>query len=104
VPASIVQVSVPNGVAESTGWVKADAVASVDAEGDEIRRFVVRRCGYDANRLERRHQEVAAFDDETEYRALVDALSQELQGRTNWPTTSAGCSSSRSGLGRPTST
>jgi hypothetical protein len=54
-------------------------VARVDLVDDTIKRFVVRLYAFDPSRHERRHQEVAAFDNESEamvclgetYRALL---------------------------------
>jgi hypothetical protein len=50
----------------------------VDPADDNIRRYVVRRYGYDLERLERRHQVVAAFDNEGEFSALIDARKEEV--------------------------
>jgi hypothetical protein len=56
-------------------------MASVDPDDDSIERFVVRRYAYDRSRHERRHQDVAAFDNEAEYKALINALADDLQRR-----------------------
>jgi hypothetical protein len=41
-------------------------VARVDGDDDSIKRYVVRLHAFDHTRHERRHQEVAAFDNEAE--------------------------------------
>jgi hypothetical protein len=56
-------------------------VVMVDPDNDEIERFVVRRYAYDADRHERRHRVVAAFDNEREFEALLDALAKDLRMR-----------------------
>jgi len=57
------------------------AVAQVDPDNDEIDRWVVRRYAYDPLRHERRHQVVAAFDNEGQFMALLDQSREELQRR-----------------------
>jgi hypothetical protein len=56
-------------------------VAEVDADDGSLLRYVVRRYAYDPARHERRHQSVVAFDNEPEFRALIDRLGQELRER-----------------------
>jgi hypothetical protein len=56
-------------------------MAAVDPDDDEIQRYVVRRYAHDPQRHERRHQVVAAFDNEREFRRLLDRLAGDLQGR-----------------------
>ncbi len=56
-------------------------MATVDPDDDTLRRYVVRHYAYDSHRRERRHQVVAAFDNEREFRALLDALADELRLR-----------------------
>lgn len=53
----------------------------VDPDDDEIVRYIVRHYRYDPNRHERRHVVVAAFDNEAEFRALIDVLSADLRAR-----------------------
>jgi len=56
-------------------------MANVDPDDDSIERFVVRRYAYDPERHERRHQDVAAFDNQAEYRALINTLADDLLRR-----------------------
>ena len=56
-------------------------MAGVDPDDDSIERFIVRRYAYDPNRHERRHQVVAAFDNEGEFMALITTLGEELERR-----------------------
>ena len=56
-------------------------VAELDPDDDTLLRYVVRRYAYDPARHERRHQVVAAFDNEGEFRELVDRLARELRER-----------------------
>jgi hypothetical protein len=56
-------------------------VAVVDSNDDLIRRYVVRSYAYDPERHERRHQVVAAFDNEQELMALINARQEELERR-----------------------
>jgi hypothetical protein len=56
-------------------------VPVVDSNDDLIRRYVVRSYAYDPERHERRHQVVAAFDNEQEFRALINARKDELERR-----------------------
>jgi hypothetical protein len=53
----------------------------VDADDDEIERYVVRRYAYDSERHERRHQIVAAFDNEAEFLRSLETLNGDLQRR-----------------------
>jgi hypothetical protein len=58
-------------------------VARVDPDDDDIDRWVVRRYAYDPLRHERRHQVVAAFDNESQFLALLDQSREQLQQRRN---------------------
>jgi hypothetical protein len=53
----------------------------VDIADDTITRFVVRHYRYDPERHERRHVVVAAFDNEAEFRALMDSIEAEIRRR-----------------------
>ena len=53
----------------------------VDIADDSIRRFVVRHYRYDPTRHERRHVVVAAFDNEMEFRALIDSIDADIRRR-----------------------
>jgi hypothetical protein len=53
----------------------------VDVADDGIRRFVVRHYRYDPERHERRHVVVAAFDNEVEFRALIDSIDADIRRR-----------------------
>lgn len=61
--------------------VKTCHMARVDPDNDDVRRYVVRRYAYDPERHERRHQVVAAFDNEREFMALIHARKEELDRR-----------------------
>ncbi len=54
-------------------------MALVDPEDDEIERWVVRVYAYDPARHERRHQVIAAFDNEAEFLALVEDRGARLK-------------------------
>lgn len=56
-------------------------MAEVDVSDDGIRRFVVRHYRYDPVRRERRHVVVAAYDNEREYAARLDAVDAEIRSR-----------------------
>ena len=56
-------------------------MAELDPEDDTLLRYVVRRYAYDPARHERRHQVVAAFDNEAEFNALIDSLARGLRDR-----------------------
>jgi hypothetical protein len=56
-------------------------MAVVDPDDDGIRRYLVRRYAYDEARHERRHQIVAAFDNEAECLAHFDSLNEEIGQR-----------------------
>ena len=56
-------------------------MATVDPNDDNIKRYVVRRYAYDAERHERRHQVVAAFDNEREFIAMIHAQKEEIDRR-----------------------
>lgn len=53
----------------------------MDPDDDDIERYVVRRYAYDSQRHERRHQVVAAFDNEAEFLRLFETLNGDLQRR-----------------------
>ena len=56
-------------------------MATVDPNDDNIKRYVVRSYVYDPERRERRHQVVAAFDNEQEFIALINAQKEEIESR-----------------------
>lgn len=56
-------------------------MAEVDPDDDDILRYVVRHYRYDPERHERRHVVVAAFDNDAEFRAQIDALGTDLRRR-----------------------
>jgi hypothetical protein len=56
-------------------------VAAVDPDDDDIQRYVVYRYAYDPGRHERRHQVVAAFDNQAEYLRLIEVLIGDLRRR-----------------------
>jgi GNAT superfamily N-acetyltransferase len=56
-------------------------MAAIDPDDDEIRRYVVRRYAYDPQRHERRHQVIAAVDNEREYRAVLKEADTQLRRR-----------------------
>jgi hypothetical protein len=56
-------------------------MARVDAEDDDIRRFVVWHYRYDPERRERRHVLVAAFDDQSEFEAYLRQTQRDLKQR-----------------------
>lgn len=53
----------------------------VDPEDDSIERFIVCHYCYDAERRERRHVVVAAFDSEREYRACFEIVQADIRRR-----------------------
>ena len=56
-------------------------MAQVDPDEDDINRWVVRRYVYDPRRHERRHQVVAAFDNERQFMVLLDQFRERLRQR-----------------------
>jgi hypothetical protein len=58
-------------------------MSQVDPQDDSIRRFVVRHYRYDPARRERRHVLVAAFDNESEFRASMAGVATEITARRN---------------------
>ncbi len=56
-------------------------MAVVDPSDDTVTRYIVRRYAYDPFRHERRHQIVAAFDNQPDYHAVLDSLAQGLRAR-----------------------
>ncbi len=56
-------------------------VATVDSDDDNIQRYVVRHYAHDQERHERRHQFVAAFDNEREFLSLLRWLNADLDRR-----------------------
>jgi hypothetical protein len=56
-------------------------VAKVDVGDDSIRRFVVHHYRYDAERHERRHVLVAAFDNRREFKACMAAIRADIERR-----------------------
>lgn len=70
----------------TVGWQSDDRthngwMATVDPDDDGIERYVVRRYAHDPLRHERRHQVVAAFDNEQEFSRLLDTLAGDLERR-----------------------
>ena len=56
-------------------------MAAVDPADDSIQRYVVRYYRYDPDRHERRHVVVAAFDNQSEFEACLDATAAALRTR-----------------------
>jgi hypothetical protein len=56
-------------------------VARVDPADDGALRFIVRHYRYDPARHERRHVDVAAFDNEREFRACMKDVQHEIERR-----------------------
>jgi hypothetical protein len=56
-------------------------VAEVNAQDDSLRRFVVQHYRYDPERRERRNVVVAAYDNETEFLARINAIADDLATR-----------------------
>ena len=56
-------------------------VPGVDPDDDTIHRWVVRHYAQDSDRHERRHQVVAAFDNEAEFLRLLRGLNNDLERR-----------------------
>ena len=56
-------------------------MVQADPDDDGIDRWVVRRYAYDPRRHERRHQVVAAFDNESQFLALLAQSREQLQQR-----------------------
>jgi hypothetical protein len=56
-------------------------VATVDPDDDNTQRYVVRHYAHDPERHERRHQVVAAFDNEREFLRLLEKLNADLERR-----------------------
>ena len=57
-------------------------MARVDPADDDALRFIVRHYRYDPARRERRHVDVAAFDNEPEFLACLADLRGEIERRT----------------------
>jgi hypothetical protein len=57
----------------------AATVARVDPDDDSIYRWVVRHYRYDADRRERRHVVVAAFDNAEEFHADIEQRAAQLR-------------------------
>jgi hypothetical protein len=55
-------------------------VATVDPGDDDIERYVVRHYAHDPERHERRHQVIAAFDNEGEFVKLLKRLNADPAG------------------------
>jgi hypothetical protein len=53
-------------------------MARIDADNDDLMRYVVHRYAYGPQRRERRHQIVAAFDNEREWGAFLDQAAAQL--------------------------
>jgi len=56
-------------------------VAAVDPDDDSAWRYVIRHYRYDPDRHERRHVVVAAFDNQSEFRAFLDWATATLRAR-----------------------
>ena len=56
-------------------------MATVDPADDSVLRYIVRHYRFDPERHERRHVEVAAYDNETEFMAAFDAHRSALDER-----------------------
>jgi len=56
-----------------------EPMARIDADNDDLMRYVVRRYADDPQRRERRHQIVAAFDNERERGAFLDQAAAQLR-------------------------
>jgi hypothetical protein len=55
-----------------------ELMARIDADNDDLLRYVVCRYAYDPQRRERRHRIVAAFDNEREWGAFLDQAAAQL--------------------------
>jgi GNAT superfamily N-acetyltransferase len=55
-----------------------EPIARIDADNDDLLRYVVRRYAYDPQRRERRHHIVAAFDNDREWGAFLDQAAARL--------------------------
>lgn len=67
----------PDGCA-SLATLHAEPMARIDADNDDLLRYVVRRYAYDPQRRERGQQIVAAFDNEREWGAFLDQAAAQL--------------------------
>ncbi len=56
-------------------------MARVDPADDGALRYIVRHYRYDPDRHERRHVDVAAFDNEREFLDCIEALRDEIERR-----------------------
>lgn len=56
-------------------------MARVDPADDDALRYIVRHYRYDPARHERRHVDVAAFDNEREFEAFAARVQQEIERR-----------------------
>jgi GNAT superfamily N-acetyltransferase len=54
-------------------------MARIDADDDDLKRWVVQRYAYDHQRRERRHQVIAAFDNEREWAVFLDHAAVRLR-------------------------
>lgn len=64
-----------------SGQPYAASVPVVDPDDDTIARWVVAHYRYDADRHERRHVVVAAFDNPDEFHADIHARAEQLRAR-----------------------
>jgi hypothetical protein len=64
-----------------SGQPYAACVAVVDPDDDTVARYVVAHYRYDADRRERRHVVVAAFDNPDEFHADIHARAEQLRAR-----------------------
>src|SRR6202167_6462299 len=64
-----------------SGQPYAASVTEVDPDDDTIARWVVAHYRYDADRRERQHVVVAAFDNPDEFHADIHARTEQLRAR-----------------------
>jgi GNAT superfamily N-acetyltransferase len=67
------------GLAPHLHHADTEPMARVDADDDDLMRYVVRRFAYDPQRRERRHQIIATFDNEREWAAFFDRAAAQLR-------------------------
>jgi hypothetical protein len=61
--------------------VHSYVVPEVEPDDDDVQRYIVYHYRYDDERHERRNVVVAAYDNESEFLARIDALNDELRAR-----------------------
>jgi hypothetical protein len=67
------------GLAPHLHHADTEPMARIDADDDDLMRYVVRRYAYDPQRRERRHQIIVAFDNEREWVAFLDQAAAQLR-------------------------